>query len=49
MEGFEGVEEETVTSEDDMELLLPKPTDAKHEDDDYEELQRSADELLNQK
>ncbi len=47
--GPETVNERIINSEDALESLLPGAIDAKYEDDDYEELQRSAEEVLDQK
>ncbi len=48
VEGFESVEEDEpdITSEEQLEPLLPEAIDPKLENEDYEELERSADEVI---
>jgi len=47
--GLESVEEESMTSEAGLELLLPIAKDSQYENDDYDELERSAEEVISQK
>ncbi|MBC7828274.1 MAG: N-acetylmuramoyl-L-alanine amidase [Chitinophagaceae bacterium] len=49
LRGLESVDEDPLTSEDALESLLPAAKDEKYENEDYEELQRSAEEVISQK
>lgn len=43
---FESVEGEGITNEEDFESLLPKAKGAQYEDEEYEELERSAEDVM---